>query len=124
MGSLKYPRSVIIAALVIVAITIYPLIKLGKEFMPLHEGTYFYMPVTVPSIYQQRSQGFFRYRTGSFKKFLRYYRYLESAGRAETATDPAPLEMFETVVNLKPEKEWRKGMTPESIRDELNDADA
>ena len=49
-------------------------------------------------------------------------RYSEKAGRAETATDPAPLEMFETVVNLKPEKEWRKGMTVEGLKNEMNDA--
>ena len=121
--SLKYHRSVIIAALVIVAITIYPLIKLGKEFMPaLHEGTYFYMPVTVPGASITEVSRLLQIQDRLLKKVPEVLQVFGKAGRAETATDPAPLEMFETVVNLKPEKEWRKGMTPESIRDELNDA--
>ncbi|MBI4690456.1 MAG: efflux RND transporter permease subunit, partial [Nitrospirae bacterium] len=119
--SLKYPRAVIIGALIIVAITIYPLVKLGKEFMPaLDEGTYFYMPVTVPGASITEVSKLLQIQDKLLKKVPEVAQVFGKAGRAETATDPAPLEMFETVINLKPEKEWRKGMTPESIRDELN----
>ncbi|TAL22223.1 MAG: efflux RND transporter permease subunit [Nitrospirae bacterium] len=120
--SLKHPKAVIIAALIIVAITIYPLVKLGSEFMPaLYEGTYFYMPVTVPGASITEVSTLLQIQDKLLKKVPEVLQVFGKAGRAETATDPAPLEMFETVVNLKPEKEWRKGMTPESIRDELND---
>ncbi len=121
--SLKYPRAIIISALVIVALTIYPLIKLGSEFMPpLYEGTLFYMPVTVPAAGISEVTKLLQLQDRLLKKIPEVAQVFGKAGRAETATDPAPLEMFETVVNLKPEAEWRKGMTVEVLKDEMNEA--
>lgn len=121
--SLKYPRLVIFSAVVILGVTIYPYMRLGREFMPaLDEGTYFYMPVTAPGASVSEASRMLQVTDALLKKVPEVAQVFGKAGRAETATDPAPLEMFETVVNLKPEKEWRKGMTPESIQRELNDA--
>ncbi|MBI4686534.1 MAG: efflux RND transporter permease subunit [Nitrospirae bacterium] len=132
--SLKYPKAVIIIALLIVSvtaiifilpmfnITVIPQIKLGDEFMPaLYEGTYFYMPVTMPGASITEVSKLLQIQDKLLKKVPEVLQVFGKAGRAETATDSAPLEMFETVVNLKPEKEWRKGMTPELISNELND---
>ena len=121
--SLKYPRTVIVSAIVIMIITIFPLIKLGSEFMPpLYEGTLMYMPVTVPAVGITEVSKLLQMQDAILKKIPEVAQVFGKGGRAETATDPAPLEMFETVVNLKPEKEWRKGITVDAIKDEMNDA--
>ncbi len=121
--SLKRPKAIIFFAVVIMALTVYPYYKIGKEFMPaLDEGTYFYMPVTAPGISVSEAARMLQITDALLKNIPEVDQVFGKAGRAETATDPAPLEMFETVVNLKPEKEWREGMTPEKIRQELNDA--
>jgi len=121
--SLKYPRLVILSAVVILGITVYPYMKLGREFMPaLDEGTYFYMPVTAPGASVSEASKMLQVTDRLLMKVPEVSQVFGKAGRAETATDPAPLEMFETVVNLKPEKEWRKGMTPEGVQKALNDA--
>jgi Cu(I)/Ag(I) efflux system membrane protein CusA/SilA len=121
--SLKHPRLVIIVALMIVAATVYPLMKLGKEFMPpLDEGTLFYMPTTVPAISVSEASRILRLQDRLLIGIPEVAQVFGKAGRAETATDPAPLEMFETVINLKPEKEWRPGMTSEKLKNEMNDA--
>jgi len=121
--SLKHPKLVIVAALLIVAATVYPLMKLGKEFMPpLDEGTLFYMPTTVPGASVSEVSKILRLQDSLLIKIPEVSQVFGKAGRAETATDPAPLEMFETVINLKPETEWRPGMTTEKLKNELNDA--
>jgi Cu(I)/Ag(I) efflux system membrane protein CusA/SilA len=123
MFSLKHPKLVILIALLIVAATIYPLMKLGKEFMPLlDEGTLFYMPTTVPAISVSEASKILQLQDRLLMKIPEVSRVFGKAGRAETATDPAPLEMFETVINLKPESQWRPGMTSEKLKDEMNDA--
>ena len=121
--SLKYPRMVVGAAVVIMALTVYPIMKLGSEFMPpLDEGTLFYMPVTVPAAGISEVTKLLQLQDRLLKEIPEVAQVFGKAGRAETATDPAPLEMFETVVNLKPESQWRPGMTVEKLKDEMNDA--
>ena len=121
--ALRFKKSVIVIAIIIMAITVYPFIKLGSEFMPpLYEGTLFYMPVTVPAASITEVSKLLQLQDKILKKIPEVEQVFGKAGRAETATDPAPLEMFETVVNLKPEHEWRKGMTVEGLKNEMNDA--
>jgi len=123
MFSLKHPKLVIVVALLIVAATIYPLMKLGKEFMPLlDEGTLFYMPTTVPALSVSEASKILQLQDRLLMKIPEVSQVFGKAGRAETATDPAPLEMFETVINLKPEAQWRPGMTSEKLKNEMNDA--
>ncbi len=121
--SLKHSWMIIILAVVIMAITVYPVTKLGSEFMPpLYEGTLFYMPVTVPGASISMASGLLQLQDKLLKKIPEVSLVFGKAGRAETATDPAPIEMFETVVNLKPESQWRKGMDVEKLKNEMNDA--
>ncbi|TAN44823.1 MAG: efflux RND transporter permease subunit [Nitrospirae bacterium] len=121
--SLRFKWSVIIIALVIMLATVYPFMKLGSEFMPpLYEGTLFYMPVTVPAASISEASKLLQLQDKLLKKIPEVAQVFGKAGRAETATDPAPLEMFETVINLKPESEWRPGMTIEALKTEMNDA--
>ncbi len=105
------------------AVTAFPFIKLGSEFMPpLYEGTLFYMPVTVPGISVSEASRLLQIQDKLLKGIPEVAQVFGKAGRAETATDPAPVEMFETVINLKPESQWRPGTTVESLKDEMNDA--
>jgi len=121
--SLRFRKSVIVIAVIIMALTAYPFMKLGSEFMPpLYEGTLFYMPVTVPAAGITEVSKLLQLQDRLLKKFPEVAQVFGKAGRAETATDPAPLEMFETVINLKPESEWRPGMTVEALKNEMNDA--
>jgi copper/silver efflux system protein len=121
--ALRFKKSVIIIAVIIMAITAYPFMKLGTEFMPpLYEGTLFYMPVTVPALSISEASKLLQIQDKLLKKIPEVSQVFGKAGRAETATDPAPLEMFETVINLKPESEWRAGMDVEKLKDEMNDA--
>jgi len=121
--AIRFKKTVIVLALVILAVTVYPFSRLGSEFMPpLYEGTLFYMPVTVPGASISEVSGLLQLQDSILKKIPEVAQVFGKAGRAETATDPAPLEMFETIVNLKPESQWRKGMTFEKLKDEMNDA--
>jgi Cu(I)/Ag(I) efflux system membrane protein CusA/SilA len=121
--ALRFKKTVIVAALVIMAITVYPFMKLGTEFMPpLYEGTLFYMPVTVPAISISEASKLLQIQDKILMQIPEVAQVFGKAGRAETATDPAPLEMFETVINLKPESEWRPGMTVDKLKNEMNDA--
>jgi Cu(I)/Ag(I) efflux system membrane protein CusA/SilA len=133
--SLRFSRGVIIAAVVIVVVTgvifvpplfgvnIIPGIKLGSEFMPpLDEGTLFYMPVTVPALGISEASRLLQIQDKLLMTVPEVAQVFGKAGRAETATDPAPVEMFETIVTLKPESEWREGMDTDKLKNELNDA--
>jgi Cu(I)/Ag(I) efflux system membrane protein CusA/SilA len=121
--AIRFRKTVIIAAVIIMALTVYPFMKLGSEFMPpLYEGTLFYMPVTLPGASVSEVGKLLQMQDDILKKIPEVAQVFGKAGRAETATDPAPLEMFETVINLKPEEQWRKGMTVEKLKDEMNDA--
>ncbi|MBI5579514.1 MAG: efflux RND transporter permease subunit [Deltaproteobacteria bacterium] len=121
--ALRFHKTVIVLAIVIMAATVYPFMRLGSEFMPpLYEGTLFFMPVTVPAASISVASELLQMQDKLLKKIPEVAQVFGKAGRAETATDPAPLEMFETVINLKPESEWRPGMTVEKLKDEMNDA--
>jgi len=120
---LRFKKSFIILAAIILAITVFPFLKLGKEFMPpLYEGTLFYMPVTLPGASVSEVSSLLQMQDRILKEIPEVSQVFGKAGRAETATDPAPLEMFETVINLKPESEWRAGMDVDKLKNEMNDA--
>jgi len=121
--ALKFKKAVIIFAVIIMALTVYPFLKLGSEFMPpIYEGSLLYMPVTAPAASISVSAELLQMQDRILKRIPEVEQVFGKAGRAETATDPAPLEMFETLVNLKPEKEWRKDMDVEKLKNEMNDA--
>jgi len=122
--ALRFRWYVIIAAVLIVAVTVYPYTKLGSEFMPpLYEGTLFYMPSSLPGASITTVGQLVQAQDRIIKQFPEVESVFGKAGRAETPTDPAPLEMFETIVNLKPEKEWRPQFRKwEDLRDELDNA--
>ena len=121
--AVRFQKTVIITSVLIMALTIYPFMKLGSEFMPpLYEGTLFYMPVTLPGAAVSEVGKLLQMQDEILKKIPEVAQVFGKAGRAETATDPAPLEMFETVINLKPEEQWRKDMTVDKLKDEMNDA--
>jgi Cu(I)/Ag(I) efflux system membrane protein CusA/SilA len=121
--ALRFKKTVIILAIIVLVATVYPFIKLGSEFMPsLYEGTLFYMPVTAPAPSISVVSKLLQLQDKILMKFPEVVQVFGKAGRAETATDPAPLEMFETVINLKPESDWRPGMTVEMLKNEMNDA--
>ena len=120
--ALRFRKTVLVLGLIILVLTYYPFKKLGTEFMPpLYEGTLFYMPVTVPAASVSVVSELLGLQDRLLKSIPEVDQVFGKAGRAETATDPAPLEMFETVVNLKPESKWRPGMTVEKLKDEMND---
>ncbi len=121
--AIRFRKTVIVLAVIIMAATVYPFLKLGSEFMPpLHEGSLFYMPVTMPGASISEVSGLLQMQDKLLKEIPEVAQVFGKAGRAETATDPAPLEMFETVINLKPESQWRTGMTVDKLKDEMNDA--
>jgi Cu(I)/Ag(I) efflux system membrane protein CusA/SilA len=116
------PKTILVVAAVILVIGMWPASRLGSEFMPpLDEGDLMYMPTTYPGI----STGKARELLQQTDKLIRTVPEVKSVfgkiGRAETATDPAPLTMIETVIQFKPRDEWRPGMTPEKLRDELDE---
>ena len=118
---LAYPKTTIVAALVLLATCLWPLQKVGSEFIPpLDEGDLMYMPTTHPGI----SIGKARELLQQTDKLIRTVPEVETVfgkiGRAETATDPAPLSMIETFIQLKDRSEWRPGVTTESLIDELD----
>ncbi len=120
--ALRFKWLVIVFALIIMGATIIPYQKLGSEFMPpLYEGTLFYMPVTVPAASISEVTKLLQLQDKLLMQIPEVAQVFGKAGRADTATDPAPLEMFETVINLKPESEWRPGVTVESLKNEMND---
>jgi Cu(I)/Ag(I) efflux system membrane protein CusA/SilA len=108
-------------AVLFMLLTIYPAAKLGSEFMPtLNEGTLLYMPSSLPGMSVTKAAELMQSQDKIIKSFQEVESVFGKAGRAQTATDPAPLEMFETVINLKPETEWREGMTVDKLIAELD----
>ena len=122
--ALRFRVFVIIAAVIIVGFTVVPFLQLGSEFMPpLYEGTLLYMPSALPGTSVTMAGQLLQLQDRILKSFPEVDMVFGKAGRAETPTDPAPLEMFETNVTLKPEKEWRPEFTSvEQLRDELDTA--
>ena len=113
----------IVLALLMLGVTIYPLTRLGSEFMPaLNEGTLLYMPASLPGMSVTKAAEVMQTQNRIIKSFPEVASVFGKAGRANSATDPAPLEMFETVINLKPEEEWRPGMTTDKLIAELDQA--
>ncbi|MBS0423179.1 MAG: efflux RND transporter permease subunit [Proteobacteria bacterium] len=120
---LQWKKVIVMAAIVVVGVTVYPTLRLGTEFMPtLNEGTLLYMPVTLPGISVTKAGEILQTQNKIIKSFPEVASVLGKAGRANTATDPAPLEMTETIINLKPESEWRPGMTIDKLIAELDQA--
>ena len=122
-GVLRHPRSTFTAAAIVLALTVIPYARLGSEFMPpLEEGTLLYMPTALPGLSAGKVSQLLQLTDRMIKTVPEVEHVFGKAGRAETATDPAPLEMFETTVTFKPRSEWREGMTPEKLRKELDAA--
>ena len=122
-GVLKAKVLTIAVALFVLAGSVWPATKLGSEFMPsLNEGTIMYMPTTLPGLSITKSAELLQIQNRIIKTFPEVDSVFGKAGRAVTATDPAPTEMFETIINLKPEKDWRGGVTIDSLIQEMDKA--
>ena len=122
-GVMRWKKSILVIALGVLVATAYPAMRLGTEFMPtLNEGTLLYMPVTLPGISVTKAAETMQTQNKIIMTFPEVTSVFGKAGRADTATDPAPLEMTETIINLKPEKEWRPGMTIDKLIAELDQA--
>jgi copper/silver efflux system protein len=113
----------IAVALAVLAVSVWPAAQLGSEFMPsLNEGTLMYMPTTLPGLSVTKSAELLQTQNKIIKTFPEVESVFGKAGRAGTATDPAPMEMFETIINLKPESEWRQRMTVDRLITEMDKA--
>jgi Cu(I)/Ag(I) efflux system membrane protein CusA/SilA len=118
---LRHKGATIFVALAVLAGSLWPASRIGSEFMPnLNEGTLFYMPVTLPGISVTKAAELLQTQNKIIKSFPEVASVWGKAGRASTATDPAPTEMIETVINLKPESEWRPGMTVDKLIAEMD----
>ncbi|UCD63615.1 MAG: efflux RND transporter permease subunit, partial [Candidatus Zixiibacteriota bacterium] len=121
--ALKKRWAVIAVSLVLLVATLIPALRLGSEFMPsLYEGDMLYMPTTLPGISITKARELLQQTDRIIASFPEVERVFGKVGRAETATDPAPLTMLETTIMLKPLDEWRPGMTPEKLIDSLDAA--
>jgi copper/silver efflux system protein len=120
---MRWKKTTIVLAVAALALSLYPASRLGTEFMPtLNEGTLLYMPASLPGMSVTKAAEIMQTQDKIIKSFPEVASVYGKAGRAQTATDPAPLEMFETVINLKPESEWRAGMTTDKLIAELDKA--
>ena len=119
----RWKKLTILVAVAIMALSVVPALKLGTEFMPtLNEGTLMYMPTSLPGMSVTKAAEVMQIQNRIIKGFPEVESVFGKAGRANSATDPAPVEMFETVINLKPEREWRPGMTVDKLIAELDRA--
>jgi Cu(I)/Ag(I) efflux system membrane protein CusA/SilA len=122
-GVLRAKTLVILLAVAVLAVSVWPARQLGSEFMPnLDEGTLLYMPTTLPGISVTKAGELMQMQDRIIHSFPEVASVYGKAGRAATATDPAPSEMFETIINLKPTSEWRPGVTTESLTAEMDKA--
>ncbi|HEX6137818.1 MAG TPA: CusA/CzcA family heavy metal efflux RND transporter, partial [Casimicrobiaceae bacterium] len=118
---LRAPVPALVVALVVALATVWPASRIGGEFIPpLDEGDLLYMPSALPGISAGKVSELLQQTDRLIKTVPEVATVFAKAGRAETATDPAPLEMFETTIQLKPREEWRAGMTPEKLIEELD----
>src|SRR6266581_3598958 len=118
---LRFRWLTVALAIVVVLLTVPIYFRLGSEFMPpLNEGTILYMPTALPGMSITQARAAIETQDRMIKQFPEVEHVFGKAGRAETPTDPAPLSMFETVVTLKPEEQWRAGMTWDKLLDELD----
>jgi Cu(I)/Ag(I) efflux system membrane protein CusA/SilA len=120
---LRFRWTTVITALVLLVVTFFPLQRIGSEFMPpLNEGDLLYMPTTDPGVSITKARELLQQTDKIIKSFPEVAHVFGKIGRAETATDPAPLSMIETTITLKPQSEWRPGMTMEKLVNELDAA--
>jgi Cu(I)/Ag(I) efflux system membrane protein CusA/SilA len=118
---LSYPRSTLLLAIAVTAIGLWPITRIGSEFMPpLDEGDLMYMPTTYPGISIGKARELLQQTDKLISTVPEVRNVFGKIGRAETATDPAPLTMIETFIQLKPADQWREGTTTESLKQELN----
>jgi Cu(I)/Ag(I) efflux system membrane protein CusA/SilA len=118
---LEWPKATLVVALALLALTAIPISRLGGEFLPpLFEGDLLYMPSTLPGLSPAKAAELLQQTDRLIATVPEVKRVFGKIGRAETATDPAPMEMVETTVQLKPRSEWRPGMTPEKLVEELD----
>jgi Cu(I)/Ag(I) efflux system membrane protein CusA/SilA len=118
---IRYPKQVLAAAAVILVVGFWPATRLGSEFMPpLDEGDLMYMPTTYPGVSIDKAREILQHTDKLIMSVPEVAQVFGKIGRAETATDPAPLTMIETVIQFKPQDEWRPGMTAEKLRAELD----
>jgi copper/silver efflux system protein len=120
---LRHKLVTLAATLLVAAASVVPATRLGTEFMPtLNEGSIFYMPTSLPGMSITKAAEVLQVQNRIIKSFPEVESVIGKAGRAATATDPAPIEMFETVINLKPESQWRPGMTVDKLIAEMDQA--
>jgi Cu(I)/Ag(I) efflux system membrane protein CusA/SilA len=120
---IRFPKGTLVAAAAVLIVGLWPATQLGSEFMPpLDEGDIMYMPTTYPGVSIDKAREILQHTDRMISKVPEVKRVFGKIGRAETATDPAPLTMIETVIQLHPREEWREGMTPEKLRAELDRA--
>jgi Cu(I)/Ag(I) efflux system membrane protein CusA/SilA len=120
-GVLRFPWLALGAALVVVLLTLWPLNRLGSEFMPpMEEGDLLYMPTALPGLSVSKASEILQLTDRIIKTVPEVETVFGKSGRAETATDPAPVEMLETTIQLKPKSEWRPGMTTDKLIAELD----
>ena len=118
---IRLPRATLVLAAVILVVGLWPATRLGSEFMPpLDEGDLMYMPTTYPGVSIDKARDILQQTDKMIRTVPEVKRVFGKIGRAETATDPAPLTMIETVIQFKPREEWREGITPEGLRQELD----
>jgi copper/silver efflux system protein len=118
---LRWPKATLAVAALALAATVWPASQLGGEFMPpLDEGDLLYMPTTLPGISAGKAGELLQLTDRMIKSVPEVERVFGKVGRAETATDPAPMEMIETTIRFKPRDQWRPGMTPEKLVEELD----
>jgi len=122
-GVLGAKTLTILLAMAVLALSLWPARQLGSEFMPtLNEGTLMYMPTTLPGISVTKAAELLQTQNQIIRSFPEVASVYGKAGRAQTATDPAPTEMFETIINLKPQEQWRAGVTSDTLRAEMDKA--
>jgi copper/silver efflux system protein len=122
-GVMRWKKTTILLALLACVASYYPASKLGTEFMPtLNEGTLLYMPTSLPGMSITKAAEVLQTQDKIIKSFPEVASVFGKAGRANTATDPAPIEMFETTINLKPQSEWRPGLTTDMLIAEMDQA--
>ena len=118
---LTFPKTTLVLAFALLLATLWPLSRLGSEFMPpLNEGDLLYMPSTLPGISAREASRLLQQTDRLIKSVPEVASVFGKAGRAESATDPAPLTMLETTIHFKPREEWRPGMTPQKLVEELD----
>jgi Cu(I)/Ag(I) efflux system membrane protein CusA/SilA len=120
-GVLRRPKTILLVAALLAIATLWPLSRLGGEFMPpLDEGDLLYMPTALPGISAGKVSELLQQTDRLIKTVPEVESVFGKAGRAETATDPAPLEMFETTIRFKPREQWRTGMTQKKLIEQLD----